>query len=67
MRSNAESETPEQGWGAWGWGGRNGGAQYYQGQGQPAPQQPVARGFFAPPWSNNWGDRRGGFFWGGQN
>ncbi|MGO9628902.1 MAG: penicillin-binding protein 1A [Xanthobacteraceae bacterium] len=53
----------EQGWGAWGWGGRGGGTTYYQGaqQGyQPAPQRPVARAPFQFPWSN-WDDRRGFF------
>ena len=54
-------EPAEQSWGSWGWGGAQGrGSSYYPGQ--QAPQQPVARGFFAPPWSSRNESR--GFFWG---
>jgi penicillin-binding protein 1A len=52
-------EPAEQSWGSWGWGDRGRGNSYYPGQ---APQQPVARGFFAPPWSSR-NDSRS-FFWG---
>ena len=53
----------EQSWGAWGWGGQGPGTSYYPGQPlQPAPPQPVARGFLAP-WSSQ-NDPRG--FWGGR-
>ena len=45
----------EQGWGAWGWGCRE--SQPYPSQNrqpwQSPPPQPRARGWFAPPWSDN--------------
>jgi hypothetical protein len=53
----------EQSWGAWGWGGQGPGTSYYRGQPlQPAPPQPLARGFLAP-WSSQ-NDPRS--FWGGR-
>ena len=54
-------EPAEQSWGSWGWGGAQGrGSSYYPGQ--QAPQQPVARGFFAPHGPR--GTNLRGFFWG---
>jgi penicillin-binding protein 1A len=58
---NPEAEEAPEGWGAWNWGSHGGGTSYYPGASQPAPPQPVARGFFAP-----WSDDHRGFFWGGR-
>ena len=59
-RSSSDPATAEQSWGSWGWGGQGRGSSYYPGA--PQQQQPVARGFFAPPWSSR-NDSRS-FFWG---
>jgi penicillin-binding protein 1A len=55
-------DPAEQSWGSWGWGSsQERGSSYYPGQ-QAPQQQPVARGFFAPPWSSRNESRS--FFWG---
>ena len=59
-RSSSDPAAAEQSWGSWGWGGQGRGSSYYPGA--PQQQQPVARGFFAPPWSSR-NDSRS-FFWG---
>jgi hypothetical protein len=57
-----EQSWGEQSWGAWGWGGQGPGTSYPRQPLQPAPPQPLVRGFLAP-WSSQ-NDPRS--FWGGR-
>jgi penicillin-binding protein 1A len=67
VRTEDQPQT-DQGWGWWGGGG---GTSYYPSQSwRPAPPQPVARGFFAPPPNSddprNRVRRDPDYFWGGR-